>query len=170
MELSEWEKNFTSGLSSYSPFSTWCRFIHTAEEWGCFILLFYLPIRWEKASEWGRMKNLQNYAKNVQLVKRNIILCVASFYIASFQIVGGVRLVRSFVRSLFCSFIEKIRWALFGTMKKWKRAKSDEHKKYILLKWWQKMLLDIWSKVMWMGDQESIDRILHFDVTLKIFI
>lgn len=32
----------------------------------------------------GMMKNLQNYAKNVQLVKRNIILCVASFYIASF--------------------------------------------------------------------------------------
>lgn len=34
----------------------------------------------------GMMKNLQNYAKNVQLVKRNIILCVASFYIASFPL------------------------------------------------------------------------------------
>lgn len=39
------------------------------------------------------MKNLQNYAKNVQLVKRNIILCVASFYIASFllNLDNGVR-------------------------------------------------------------------------------
>jgi hypothetical protein len=26
------------------------------------------------------MKNLQNYAKNVQLVKRNIVLCVACFF------------------------------------------------------------------------------------------
>ena len=45
---------------------------------------FIYPFVQQQARGMRMMKNLQNYAKNVQLVKRNIILCVASFYIASF--------------------------------------------------------------------------------------
>lgn len=77
------------------------------------------------------MKNLQNYAKNVQLVKRNIILCVASCYIASFPFLnwdnGGGRF-----------WLRKIRrrWTLVGRLQKSKNEREAMSiMKYILLKW-----------------------------------
>lgn len=80
------------------------------------------------------MKNLQNYAKNVQLVKRNIILCVACFYIASFPLNwdnGGSE--RGFVEDTTTSD-ERFSWL--------KQARSDEHNEIYFIKMTIKKLVD----------------------------
>ena len=91
---------------------------------------FIYPFVQQQARGMRMMKNLQNYAKNVQLVKRNIILCVASFYIASFPFLnwdnGGVRW-RFGERKLRCC------GGRLGKSENEREAMSIM--KYILLKW-----------------------------------
>lgn len=126
---------FTTGLSSYLSFFA-RRFVlcRAGVVYPSFVLFTHSLVRRAKRAtrrtrrRGGTMKNLQNYAKNVQLVKRNIILCVASFYIASFPL--------DWDNAGVLGVGDDTTMNVFSTM--WKGENEREAMsimKYILLKW-----------------------------------
>jgi hypothetical protein len=136
MELSGEEKSFTLGLSSYPSSLRSTLLCIVGRGWvGCCISIhlsfcFIYPFASWSECRGERMKNLQNYAKNVQLVKRNIILCVACFYIASFP-----RWIET-MREERKGEIRARRWAFGEDDGKGENEwETMSIMKYILLKW-----------------------------------